>query len=456
MTLRLFPGLFCAIVPVLAGACGSTDEGTPVGSGGASGATTGSGGSAAATGGGGAGNSGTSGTVGGSTGTNAGGSSGGFGASGGSTGSAGGTGGGGGTGGASGAAAGIGGSAGGGGSTAGAGGADTGTGGSGAGGSDAGTGGSTSGADGSAGTAQGGGGSSGDCPVELVGWAATGQGTTGGGTAPAQTVTSFSELQDLARDSEPRVIHLSGSVSGILEITSNKTIVGVDKNATLIGGITVRDSNNIIIRNLNVKGGDASDAIGVRGSHHIWFDHLNVWDGPDGIVDLTRGTDHCTVSWSKFWYTDAGHDHRLALLFGGGSTHDDTDEGKNNHTVHHNWFAELVDQRMPRLLFGQGHVFNNYYNSPGNTYCIGSGSWASLLVENNYFHNVNDPHRFQDGNPSYIAATGNVYDNTSGKRDTGLGGSGSNPPGPWTPSYSYSLDPAESVPDLVKRCAGPQ
>jgi pectate lyase len=110
---------------------------------------------------------------------------------------------------------------------------------------------------------------------------------------------------------------------------------------------------------------------------------------------------------------------------------------------------------MPRLLFGKGHIYNNYYNSPGNDYCIGSGSYASLLVENNYFKDVKDPHRFQDSNPSTITAQGNIYDNVSGKQDTG--GNKSDSPAAWTnPPYNYSLHTAESIPELVQRCAGPQ
>jgi pectate lyase len=287
-------------------------------------------------------------------------------------------------------------------------------------------------------------------------------GTTGGGDAEVQQVTSMSELRSLAGDSTPRVLELSGTFetgSSALEISSNKTLVGTGEDTTIIGGITINGQSNIIIRNMSIlgsgEGGRPADSVGVRGSHNLWFDHLNITDGPDGILDLTRGTDHVTVSWSKFYYTDSSQSHRLALLFGGGSTHGDTDTGKNNHTVHHNWFGDFVDQRMPRLLFGKGHIYNNYYNSPGNAYCIGSGSFASLLVENNYFKDVNDPHRFQDGNPSTITAEGNIYDNVSGKRDTG--GNKSDAPAAWTnPPYNYTLDTAESIPELVQRCAGPQ
>lgn len=334
-----------------------------------------------------------------------------------------------------------------------------------------GTGGTTSGgaaaggSSGSGGSATGGSGNA--CPVALVGWATANSGTTGGGNAAPQRVTSLAELRSLAGDSSARVIEIAGTIStgsDPIEIKSNKTLVGVDKNATIKGGLNISDgSSNIIVRNLNILGvgtssnsGEPVDTIAARGSHHLWFDHLNIGDGPDGMLDLTRGSDHATISWCKFWYTTKNRDHRLAVLLGGGSTHGDTDTGKNNHTIHHNWFAQNVDQRMPRLLFGKGHIFNNYYNSPGNGYCIGSGSFASLLVENNYFKGVANPHQFADGNHAYIAATGNVYDNTSGNRQTGLGGSDGASVGPWTPAYSYALDKADDVPSIVQRCAGPQ
>jgi pectate lyase len=270
---------------------------------------------------------------------------------------------------------------------------------------------------------------------------------------------------------DPRVVLLSGTVdtgSESVTINSNKTLRGVDANARIVGGLSIR-GNNIIVQNLTVQGkgqgNDPEDAINSHGASNIWFDHLNVYDGGDGVMDLTNGSDRATVSWCKFWYTDSGHSHRLALLFGNGSEKCDVDGGKQNHTIHHCWFADLVKSRMPRLLFGKGHIFNNYYNSPGNSYCIGVGSWGSVLVENNYFEDVNDPHRHQDGHPGYIVATGNIYDNTSGSQDEGYQYNGEElndcekalwDPGPWTPPYDYTLDPAEDVPTIVRNNAGPQ
>jgi pectate lyase len=309
------------------------------------------------------------------------------------------------------------------------------------------------------------------CPDSLVGWATTGAGTTGGGSSAPVVVTTLSALKSALSGNTARVVHLSGTIdTGSSEVTigSNKTLRGVDAKAKVVGGLAVR-GNNVIVQNLTVQGKGLgkkpADALNASGSTNVWFDHLNILDGGDGLLDLTNASDRITVSWNKFSYTDPKHTHRLALLIGNSSEKCSVDAKKMNVTVHHNWFSTLVDQRMPRLLFGKGHIYNNYYNSPGNTYNIGAGSWASLLVENNYFKNVNNPHRFQDNHPAYIAVSGNIYDNVAGKRDTGLHGSDgpSNDcekalptPAPWTPSYSYTLDSASAIPDLVMACAGPR
>ena len=300
---------------------------------------------------------------------------------------------------------------------------------------------------------------------QLIGWASVaGYGletTTGGGNATPQLVSDLATLRTLAGDSTPRVLILSGTFvtgSSPISIASDKTLRGTN-NATIQGGIDIRTRSNIIIQNLNIQangfGNTPVDAAAARTTHHLWFDHVTFSDAGDGLLDLTVGSDYITVSWCKFYYTDPNNTHRLCSLVGNGST-STTDTNKNNVTYHHNWFSTLVDQRMPRLLFGKGHMFNNYYNAPGNSYCIGTGSWGSALVENNYFKQVNSPHKFQDTNPSYITATGNIYDNCTGSQNTGLGFplNDGNDPGPWIPPYSYTLDPTANVPAPVTAGAG--
>ena len=117
------------------------------------------------------------------------------------------------------------------------------------------------------------------------------------------------------------------------------------------------------------------DAVEVRGSHHVWFDHVDVSDGSDGNLDITQGSDYVTVSFSKFWYSGTGREHRFSNLIGS-ADNNPIDEGKLKVTWHHNWWAENADQRMPRTRYGLIHVFNNLYTSSNNSYCANAGFQA--------------------------------------------------------------------------------
>ncbi len=348
-----------------------------------------------------------------------------------------------------------------------------------------GTGGSTSGGASSGGASTGGastggastgGSGNGGCPSNLMGWATVNadsvNGTTGGGDATPTTVTTLAALKAAAQDAAPRVILVSGKIDTTegggspLEIKSNKTIRGANAQATIYGGLTVKNVSNVIIQNLNIQGvwpnSGPDDTLSSRGSHHIWWDHLTVWDAGDGLLDITNASDYQTVSWSKFYYTDASHGHRLASLNGSGGGDHPEDWDNLKVTYHHNWWSTLVDQRMPRVMYGKGHVFNNFYDAPGNSYCVGVGSYGAALIEKNYFKKVNDPHIFMYDVYCHITARDNVYDGTTGKKDTGMGGARKVTGQdfdvvPFTdPPYDYTMDDAQDVPDIVTECAGPR
>ena len=130
------------------------------------------------------------------------------------------------------------------------------------------------------------------------------------------------------------------------------------------------------------------------------------------------------------------------------------DSGRIKVTFHHNWWAERVIERMPRVRFGQVHIFNNYFSSAGNNYCVRAGRNAQLLVEGNHFDGVNGPHEFNDATDeatAFITARNNTYVSTGGNQDTGGGGT------PFTsPPYAATIEPAAGVPALVRACAGPR
>ncbi|OBT78153.1 hypothetical protein VF21_02735 [Pseudogymnoascus sp. 05NY08] len=274
------------------------------------------------------------------------------------------------------------------------------------------------------------------CPGDtgVDGYASVEGGTTGGGTATAITVTTLADLKANAGASGSRVITAKGTIDtgSAINVASGKTIRGYDKSATIIGGFSMNGVSNIIFQNLNIKGGGAVDTIASRNSHHVWYDHLSPLDASDGLLDITKAFDYQTVSWCRFFYTDTTNDHRLAsLVSAGGGTQPD-DEGKL------------------------------HYRAGGNSYCIGLGSYASVLVENNYFQEVNSPHEFMYDVYAWAGATGNLYDDTTGSKDNGYFGSTDAErqedftAGPFTPPYSYTLDDASAVPSLAQGCAGPR
>jgi pectate lyase len=450
------------------------------GAGGAAGGT-GAGGNAGSTGGGVAGTGGIAGVAGGGvagTGGNAGAAGvAGTGGVGGAAGGAGrgGTGGGGAAG--TGGVAGLGGTAGGtgaggrggtGGGAAGTGGGAAGTGGGGRGGTGGGAAGTGGGAAGTGGGTAGAGGCATPPPASaLVGWASVSgmnqNGTTGGGNATPVVVTTAAAFTSNISGTTARVIHVMGSFSGSFGIGSNKTIIGLC-GARITGHIGLSGSVNVIIRNLRIVGNNCSDSpsdcsggadavtLG-GGAHHVWFDHCDVSDGSDGNLDITQGSDFVTISYTKFSYSTMRTDpmagasgHRFSNLIGSGDNVPE-DVGHLNVTWHHNWWAQNVNQRMPRTRRGNIHVFNNLYTSAGNSYCTNAGIDTHVLVENNAYIGVNNP-LSPDANGDMLAR-GNLFQNVTGNQSDD-GGSG------FTPPYTYTLDATSNLSATLMSQVGPR
>lgn len=349
----------------------------------------------------------------------------------------------------------------------------------------------------SGGTASGGspgtGGGSGSCttppaPSALIGWAAQSGGsvstTTGGGTAEPTVVTTLADLQAAVKGTTAAVIHVKGVMAaGSLAVGSNKTIVGLC-GAEIHGHVEVNGSTNVIIRNLKIVGygvgncaldpdydssvgcSSGQDAISVqKNAHHIWFDHCDISDGTDGNLDISNGANYVTVSWTKFHYTprtdNSGSDstgaagHRFSNLVGGTdkpSTYDDANA--LNVTWHHNWWADNVVERQPRVRFGKNHIFNNLYSAEGDNYCVRAGIKAQLLIESNVFSGVKNPHAFNstaDEDTASITSKSNTYSNTSGTQATGGGG-----PAFTSPPYQYSADATSGLQAAIQGGAGPK
>jgi len=287
----------------------------------------------------------------------------------------------------------------------------------------------------------------------LIGWATCntlGQnGTTGGGRGQIVRVNTKAALEQYAKASGDYIILVEGSFTGtgVLQVSSNKTIVGTGNGATFDGfGIDVKDKQNIILRNLTIKNAKP-DAIAMRNTHHVWVDHCDLSNSDDGLFDFTIGSDYLTVSWTLF------HDHDKVALANSGTQHFE-DVGKNKVCYHHNWFNNTV-QRNPRIGYGMGHVFNNYYSNV-SSYCVGYHTGASVLIENNYFYKSKSPLNQMYTNVSTAAnyadaeERGNIFDSTAGnKKGTGK----SFDPAQYY-NYAFMLDDAADVPAIVQSKAG--
>jgi pectate lyase len=290
-----------------------------------------------------------------------------------------------------------------------------------------------------------------------MGWAsvpALGQnGTYGGVQGPTTEVTTIPAFLAAAAGTAARVIVVRGHLVGDVVIGSNKTIEGVD-GAVIEGYVRIESAQNVIVRNLTVKGKNCTDsptdcsagddAIEVRASHHVWFDHLDVSDGSDGNLDVVHGSDYVTVSYSKFWYSGTSREHRFSNLIGS-ADNNPVDEGKLRVTWHHNWWAQNADQRMPRTRYGLIHVFNNLYTPANNSYCANAGFQATVLLENNVFRGVNSPHTVAGGN---LLSRGNLYEVVDGTRDqTGMA---------FEPPYAHTVDLTAGLAERIMSEAGPR
>ncbi len=285
------------------------------------------------------------------------------------------------------------------------------------------------------------------------GWASENGGISGGGQTPAITVTTVEDFQKQAFSEGAKTIIIKGTIGeGLttkIHVRSNKTIIGLE-TSLLKGSIYIRDANNIIIRNVTIQGPgaidvDGPDCITIDNSTNIWLDHLDVYDGQDGNVDIVNGSNYITVSWCKFHYTSASVDHKLSTLIGN-SDEKISDRGKLKTTLIYNWWAEGVESRMPRVRFGQVHVLNNLYTSTGNSYCILAGTEADLRVEYNVFIDVNEPIHLSQKAFTAVTVQNNrfisVKGNTSGE---GIA---------FEPPYKVSIIPVNNLEEIVKKYAG--
>ncbi|MEV6963437.1 polysaccharide lyase family 1 protein [Streptomyces sp. NPDC051207] len=277
-----------------------------------------------------------------------------------------------------------------------------------------------------------------------------GAGTTGGGSAPAVTVSGLDAFRAAVAGSTAKVVRVNGLIqlSGQVDIGSNTTVLGVGSSSGFTGGgLRLKNVSNVVIRNLNISKPVApADGITVQASNKVWVDHnffsadrSHDKDYYDGLLDITHGSDNVTVSWNTF------KDHFKGSLVGHSDSNASEDSGRLKVTYHHNSFSNVFS-RIPSLRFGTGHFYNNYV-SGADTACH-SRMGAQMLVENNVFRSTK------------IAVTtsrSSDVDGYANLRGNDLGGAATEVSrvGTFTsPPYGYTAEPASSVVASVTSGAG--
>jgi pectate lyase len=292
----------------------------------------------------------------------------------------------------------------------------------------------------------------GDLPdFSLIGFATENGGVTGGAGGATQTVTTATAFRNAVGSTSPLVVHVSGMIdlAGSTTVRARKTIVGLGTDAGIVGTLNISGTtvSNVIVRNLTISSPSGDGITIINGARNIWVDHCTFFDCSDGQLDITQQADFVTVSWCKFNYTtNSGHNFSMLIGSSDGST---GDRGKLNISLHHNWWSTLAIERMPRVRFGDVHVFNNYFNAPGNNYCVRAAIESEILIENNYFQNVDEPWTLYvtTGTNGMMQAAGNLLVNCT-STNTPANDS------VFTPPYIYPLRSAAAVPGVVTNFAG--
>ncbi|UCG27731.1 MAG: hypothetical protein JSV24_12295 [Bacteroidales bacterium] len=309
------------------------------------------------------------------------------------------------------------------------------------------------------------------------GWACYNFNLSGGASGDTIVVENRNQFLKALAVKTPKTILIRDTIDLFagesISIYSNDiTILGCGSEAMIRSGGLRIYGNNVIIQNLSIgdsyidghwdgKGAPRTDALTLYGKN-IWIDHCDLFHSFDGLLDIgqheSESADLITISWTRF------SNHNKVMLVGS-SDQDTVCRGNLRVTIHHCWFdgsSEFYDQvdneyyritqRMPRVRFGDVHVYNNYYENVMD-YCVAARLESNVVVENNYFRNLSNPH-FRDDigkgikDPNIIIR-GNVYDNVK-KVDTSSFGTAFNP----ATFYRYELDETPAIPGLVMNGAG--
>jgi pectate lyase len=206
----------------------------------------------------------------------------------------------------------------------------------------------------------------------------------------------------------------------ILDVGSNKTVIGLGADARVTGGtLRLNGVENVVVRNIAFEDGydffpewDPNDGpdgnwnseydllVLTGGTKRVWIDHNSFSDGHrtddqseivygrevqhhDGAIDIVRGSSFVTLSYNHIF------NHDKSLLFGNSDGRKE-DAGALKVTLHHTFF-ENSGQRAPRVRYGEVHAYNNLHVGRRDrapypfVYGLGIGFESKLISEANVF-----------------------------------------------------------------------
>lgn len=336
----------------------------------------------------------------------------------------------------------------------------------------------------------------------VQGYAAQGNGVTGGAdvglgnnvitvNTGAQLSAALSATNATYKD-KPLVIYIDGKItwenSNNAEIRirrSNVSIIGLENSGEFHGvGIRIsHGASNIIVRNLLMhevpQSRGAGDHIHLDGTDgavsNIWIDHNEFYNNLN--VDLTgidcgsASADDCKKDYYDELVSGRSAVHNVTISYNilrdswktslwGSSDNAVAEDVGRTISFHHNHWKD-VNSRLPLFRFGEGHIWNSYYQNVSGS-GINSRMGAKIRVENNLFENVKNPILSVDSSSiGYWHATGNTFTgvtwagsfNASCSTPPCYAG-GNNSTTDYQPPYAYQVMAAADVKLHLEQYAG--
>ncbi|MCC5805546.1 MAG: hypothetical protein JJU00_04375 [Opitutales bacterium] len=310
--------------------------------------------------------------------------------------------------------------------------------------------------------------------TEIRGFADMADRITGGaGAAPENThtvtnvVEMFAALDAVRAADGPSIIYVDGTLTvedweaadgdddrqfGVGDDIRNLSVIGVGSNGLLDGvGFKVHGAN-VIFENLTVRDLWMRNAFEINNARYIKVTRCTMHGDTDSstrfdeMLSVKNHARYVIISWNHFHTDPSGR----SILMGSNSGVEALPDRKT--IIHHNWF-EGVGSRHPLVRGGYTHIYNNYFNN------ISGGTnvrpRARVRIENNVYRNVNNA-IFPGSEPAVIGGvwevSGNIFEggNSSHHRTE------STIQLHFESAYTYTLDPAADVPDIVMAGAGAQ